>query len=294
MLSVPTRLCSAAWLEPGHPDRLGATLAIVAKVLKYFVEQGWWECKRWGVFIDFISLHQHPDPLNDKFRPEAEDALFRRGLGSLATVYAHQYTWVLRLTKAPEGYPEQYTLPPGANAAAYMDRGWCFCETSWASMTKNGRMCLDLGLFTGSKSNILDMIGECVLGGGRRAPLTPERFEEELGKKSFTNGSTDSPLVNRLYKEAYYQEFGKAEVLGYFNLGWGDEEAAAVVAVMKSGVMTSLEVRSHLVLAPRASPPEVWRARSPRLCGRSVLAAALAQRQSDWGRGGLGPRRRAV
>ena len=40
---------------------------------------------------------------------------------------------------------------------------------------------------------------------GRMPPALPEDFEKDLALKSFTNGSTDNPLVARLYRAAFEQ-----------------------------------------------------------------------------------------
>ena len=69
---------------------------------------------------DFASLFQHPP--NGK-RTEAEGRLFKQGLAGLASLYAHQYTTVFRLTRMPNDYPAAYRLLKGANFAAYEERG---------------------------------------------------------------------------------------------------------------------------------------------------------------------------
>ena len=89
-----------------------------------------------GVFWDYMSLHQHPDPVNGVMRTEAENALFKQGLGCLGTLYSHQWTPVLRLTSFPDGHTTE-DQPEGTNVAAYFDRGWCYTENSCASLTKS-------------------------------------------------------------------------------------------------------------------------------------------------------------
>ena len=85
---------------------------MVARALEAFASRG----QRYGVFWDYPSLHQNP-------RKPAEDALFRLGLQSLGSFYAHAHTKVFLLTSFPAGYPEGYDLPSGANVAAYPGRG---------------------------------------------------------------------------------------------------------------------------------------------------------------------------
>ena len=59
---------------------------------------------RLGVFWDYGSLHQHPDPANGVMRTEEQNALFKQGLGCLGTLYSHPETTVLRLTSFPDGH----------------------------------------------------------------------------------------------------------------------------------------------------------------------------------------------
>jgi len=91
----------------------------VARALKAFtfVSGGF---QRFGVFWDYGSLMQHGSLSK---RTEAEDELFKQGLGWLGSFYSHPHTYVFRLTSFPEGYPDGYDLPSDANVAAYPERG---------------------------------------------------------------------------------------------------------------------------------------------------------------------------
>eukprot|EP00966_Prymnesium_polylepis_P088004 2035998-Prymnesium_polylepis.1 len=86
----------------------------------------------------------------------------------------------MRTALVPQGYPDGYELPAGANVAAYFDRGWCFYESRWWHERPPGDQ---------------DMIDECTKGGGRAPPIVPEDFAIALETKSFTNGKDDRPLV---------------------------------------------------------------------------------------------------
>ena len=236
---LPVAALSYSWLARDHPDPDGANLRRVAKALKALTFGG----RRLGVFWDYLSLHQHPDPANGVVRTDAENELFKRGLDCLSTLYAHQFTIVLRLTTSPPGHKKE-VQPEGANVAEYFDRGWCFTENAMASLTKDGRLSLDLGLMHDDKEYdgfYCDLVGECIKGGGRRPPLLPSQFAAELEKKSFTNGKDDTPLVKRLYEAAFEEQFGKATVLDYHNLGWGDAEAAQLAEVLASVAAPRLE-----------------------------------------------------
>ena len=126
--------------------------------------------------------------------------------------------------------------------AKYFDRGWCFTENAWASLTKARYLSLDLGLMNnGEEYGCRSLILECTKSGGRRPPLLPSAFAAELETKSFTNGKVDKPLVKRLYEAAFEEQFGKATELNYDGLGWGDAEAAHLAKVLASGAAPRLE-----------------------------------------------------
>ncbi|EOD05047.1 hypothetical protein EMIHUDRAFT_250346 [Emiliania huxleyi CCMP1516] len=242
---------SYPWLTPEHPDPDGANLCRVAKALEALINDEDEEILRFGVFWDYLSLHQHPDPANGIMRTEAENALFKKGLGYLGTLYSHQHTTVLRLTSFPEGHRKE-DQREGANVAEYFDRGWCFTENALSSLSKGSGKSLDLGKMTGGAiehgswgilegGTRLALVTECVTGGGRRPPLLPSRFAAELETKSFTNGKDDKPLVKGLYEGAFKEQFGNATELRYMRLGWGEEEAAQVAEVIASGATPLLE-----------------------------------------------------
>jgi len=237
-------LLSYPWTHPKHPDKFGFTLRLVAGVLRHYAA---WETREnrpttWGLFWDFGSLYQNPPDGGE--RSAAEESLFRQGLEGLASLYAHQHTTVFRLTKMPDDYPEAYNLPSNANCAPYKGRGWCFTESCWSRLTKDFDFSLDLGRLTGSEADKSDIINTCTdstQDGGRKPPLLPVQFAEEVKGKSFTNGRDDKPLVARLYALAFDKQFGQARRLAYNFLGWGDAEAQQLCKLMASGALCSVE-----------------------------------------------------
>ena len=270
--SLPVAALSYPWLTKDHPDPIGANLRRVARALNVLLV-GHWQTEnpmlirqgipstdslpRLGVFWDFGSLHQHPDPTNGVMRTEEENNLFKQGLGCLGTLYSSPQTTVLRLTSFPDGH-ETEDQPEGTNVAEYFDRGWCAAESSWASLTKANHLSLDLGRMRDEEEDgrpyliasynpkllppgLRNFIDDCTVGGGRRPPLLPSRFAAELETKSFTNGKDDKPLVKRLYEAAFEEQFGKATELRYGQLGWGDAEAAQLAEVLASGAAPRLE-----------------------------------------------------
>ena len=70
--------------------------------------------------------------------------------------------------------------------------------------------------------------------------------------------------MKRLYEAAFEEQFGKATKLIYWNLGWGDAEAAQLAEVLASGAAPRLE---HLFLDDNKIGDE----------GCKALAAALKE-----------------
>ena len=93
-------------------------------------------------------------------------------------------------------------------------------------------MCLSL-----TKKQIV----EACTKGSRRPPLAPARFVAELEAKSFTNGKADRPLVGRLYEEGFAAQFGRAKMLSYGGLEWGDAEAEVLAEAMATGALKSVK-----------------------------------------------------
>ena len=254
---------SHTWLQPEHPDPFGYNLRRLGRALKLLLESPH-HCGRWGVFIDWISLYQAcraPDGtpqsrtvLSDGScgrRLPSEDVLFRQALRSLGLFYSHMATHVFKLTSFPVGYPgPPYELPPVANLAGYDARGWCYCESSWASI---GNKCPDLVIDL-HDTHGADMSGvdtgeaECwasLLRGGqlrRDPPISPARFEAELATRSFTNGKDDKPLVAKLYREGFTARMGVCARLVFAGHGWGPAEVATMAETLSTGCAHNLEM----------------------------------------------------
>jgi len=233
---------SYAWLHPENPDPNGAHLALIGKVCHAFIESRSGPLgggSAYGVFWDFASLYQHAPGAP---RSAEHEALFRSALSGMSTFYTHEFTVVLRLTRMPADYPHAYNLPEGANSAAYSERGWCFTESCWASLTKSSRKALDLGLLRGDEPAEREAILKvCTEVGGRPPPLLPDEFAAHVSRMSFTNGKDDRPLVIQLYREAFAKECGRVVRLNYGFLGWGDAEAEQLARVMASGALLQLQ-----------------------------------------------------
>ena len=138
---LPVIAISYTWLHPSHPDPKAFHLLTLGKALRILTSvpaeqsasvHGPSKTQRYGVFLDFCSMYQHPDPTNNLHRTEEEEAAFVSGLNSLNLFYAAAGTIVLRLTGLPEGYPQSYDVPPdsnGAHCTPRPDEGGCGCPS---------------------------------------------------------------------------------------------------------------------------------------------------------------------
>ncbi|CAK0795655.1 unnamed protein product [Prorocentrum cordatum] len=183
-------------------------------------------------------------------RFEPEHALFKEALGSLGRFYSHPATVVFMLTQFPDDYDDAAKYTRLGNTEQYFNRGWCFCESSWAMLTKDFRCLVDLGHSTGAETCYYGDYGRAdslvtACAAGRRAPVLPDAFDAQLQRKGFTNGKDDRPRVAKLYRSAFAQRLEAAEELVYASLHWGDEEAQQLAAMLASGAAPQLK-RLHL------------------------------------------------
>ncbi|CAK0846113.1 unnamed protein product [Prorocentrum cordatum] len=173
-------------------------------------------------------------------RFELEHALFKEALGSLGSFYSNPATLVFMLTRFPDDYGDAAKYTRSGNTEQYFNRGWCFCESSWAMLTKPSGKLLDLGRSTGAETSwYQELVITCTAG--RRAPLLPDAFDVQLQSKGFTNGKDDLPRVAELYRSAFAQRLEAGEALRYDGLQWGDEEAQQLAAVLASGAAPRLQ-----------------------------------------------------
>ncbi|CAK0870354.1 unnamed protein product [Prorocentrum cordatum] len=250
---------SHCWLQANHPDPRGHNLRILGQALQMLSGYGNNAFMgRWGVFMDFCCIHQNcrdregvpqqrtyqrlegSDSFEDDAlgRFELENALFKEALGSLGSFYSHPATVVFMLTRFPDDYGDAAKYTRSGNTEQYFNRGWCFCESSWAMLTKPYNRLVDLGRSTGTETDYHALMATCAAG--RRAPLLPDAFDVQLQSKGFTNGKDDRPRVAELYRSAFAQRFEAAEELVYDRLEWGDEAAQQLAAVLASGATPQL------------------------------------------------------
>ena len=101
--------------------------------------------------------------------------------------------------------------------------------SSWAMQTTSAVLLVDMGKSTGKEHCYFEdfdtegsLVATCAAK--RKPPILPDEFDIELKDKGFTNGSTDHPLVAKLYRAAFEQRFESVTELIFANLDWGDKE----------------------------------------------------------------------
>jgi hypothetical protein len=260
--ALPIICVSHCWLQPDHPDPRGHNLRVLARALKSLLaaENG----RRHAVFYDFCCIHQccrdsRGAPQGTTFqysqkegglaagaigRYASEHGLFKQALGSLGAFYSHPTTMVLMLTAFPSNYKDKKLYHLSGNHQPYFGRGWCYCESSWAMMVKGDDLTLDLARMAGSGPIQWEELRR-MCRQGRKAPVLPSTFDDELTHKAFTNGKTDLPLVGALYRDGFTARFGVATGLQYGEIGWGDPEATALGSLLGAGASPSL-TKLHL------------------------------------------------
>jgi hypothetical protein len=260
--TLPVVCMSHCWLDTDHPDPRGHNLGSMARALLIMLsydQLGEPAYPRLGVFYDFCSLHQR---CRDKScQPQRklvvatpgevqapgtggilalEADLFARSLDSLGVFYAHPATTVMLMTSAfPADYVDAQLYSGPCVDGAYLGRGWCFCESLWAIMTKDPSLVLDLGNDTyEDKIGWESYAAQCI----RRTqpPVLPWLFEARLQKKRFFNQVKDEPLVAQLYRASFEQRFARAKELSYSELGWDSDQINTLANVFRAGSVPSL------------------------------------------------------
>lgn len=220
---------SYPWLTSQHPDPRGDHLKLLAAVLRRFLTD---VGGTYAVFLDFISLYQRDAT---GFRTEEESRMMKVALSQLSDIYAHQYAYVLKITKQPADYPDGvgFENAAGSNIAPYAQRGWCFTEASMACLVKSARLILDLANFDESlfgDADIEQVVHHCNVG--RAPPTTPQDFHAMVKMLRFTNAKADIDIVSAMYTRAFETKLAHAEMLEFQNLHWGDAEASGLAKAL--------------------------------------------------------------
>ena len=229
--SLGVLVLSYPWLDWFHPDRLGAQLRRLLPFLKAMLASAKRDSPHCtvGVMVDFLCLPQKP------FATEEDGARFGVSLKAINAWYFHQCTTTLLVTNPP---------PEGAdysNTRLHRDRGWCFFEQAASMVVKQGYCLLDFGAYEGATEfgDAFSGPDTCLgqMKAGRKPPIAPDAFGERMrarvgsGELTFT-ANADMGFVIGQYEAGFVAAInrvaaGKAlRSLVFFNLGWGDAEAA--------------------------------------------------------------------
>ena len=166
-----------------------------------------------GCFFDYVSLFQF------KREKEAEEQSFRRSMGNMHAMYAHESTITFRLESLTPKERWQKAVKDGSqvtifhfhdtgglvepvplhaltsNANAYLDRGWCRAELSWSSV--RGDTAQNQQIDVGSELIDTDLTG--------RTPVAPDVFAAEMHSAAFTHRS-DADAVIELQKKVFLEK----------------------------------------------------------------------------------------
>ena len=136
-------------------------------------------------------------------------------------------------------------LPTGAeytNKRGYSGRGWCYFEKRISSLVKDNNCLWDLSKHEeGAEISFDDC--KIKLNAGRAPFVSPEVVARELsegvasGALGFTAGA-DQDVVSKLYEKGFVKAFETAcdmgaDLIYYYDLGWGSEEAPVLAEAIK-------------------------------------------------------------
>jgi len=218
---LPVLTISHPWHAREHPDLELVTLRAIVSELKRLMNEhfGPWGLAEIGIFFDYSSLYQN----KPHARTPWEENLFQQALQNMAIWYAHEATFVF-LVDSPKA------LPP------HEQRGWCSFERAVMQLGKNDSYACDPFLVErfGCPATIPHKITKI---GDRNArasvPLSPDRFDEMLLCKTFTNG-TDCAIVQKLYRSTIQDMYAVMTVFDMSRLGWGDTDAVVLADTIKA------------------------------------------------------------
>ena len=257
---------SYCWISPDHPDPNGYYLEVLAKLLSLFVEGKFEEEKEYdmgdgegaapadylrdlgfhfgagdgrpvGIFLDWPSV---PQDKPHGSRTEAETAVFKDALKNINLWYAHSatITWMLTF------------LPEGAMRTDYGSSGWTFFEFCVGALLSHS--CKLLRIDAGVREQLLGgywdqdrdgypphpgdylQLSLDTMDTQRGPPLAPDRFNELVDEKTFTNGADADAIVKPKYLKTFNAVIVDAEELNYSGLGFDTEKARGVLAVVRT------------------------------------------------------------
>ena len=177
------------------------------------------------LFFDYVSLFQF------KREKETEEQSFRRSMGNMHAMYAHESTMTFRLESLTPEHRWQKAIQDGSqvtifhfhetsglvepvplhaltrNTNAYLDRGWCRAEVNWSSVrgqtAQHQRIDVEV---TEKKQEGMDARLTA------RTPVAPEAFAAEMHSAAFTHRS-DADAVVQLQKKVFLEKVTKRQKL---------------------------------------------------------------------------------
>ena len=167
-------------------------------------------------FFDYVSLFQF------KRQKEVEERSFRRSMGNMHALYAHESTMTFRIENLTPEHRLQKAIQDGSQVAifhdnsgrvkpvplaelmrntnAYLERGWCRAEMSWSSGRGDTaqHQCIDVEVTEEKKKGI-----NAHLTG--RTPVAPDAFAADMHSAAFTHRS-DEIAVIELQKKVFLEK----------------------------------------------------------------------------------------
>ena len=179
------------------------------------------------LFFDYVSLFQF------KRETGTEEQSFRRSMGNMHAMYAHESTMTFRVESLTPEQRWQKAIQDGLqlkifhaksgliqpvpledsenlkqNQNHYFDRGWCRAEMSWSSVrgdtAQNQRVDLEVAVTKEKKGMDAHLTG--------RTPVAPDAFEYDMNSAVFTHRS-DAGAVIDLQKKIFLEKVTKRRKL---------------------------------------------------------------------------------
>ncbi|CAK0893250.1 unnamed protein product [Prorocentrum cordatum] len=266
---------SYGWITPDHPDPECFHLQRVQQVLGHFMRVGVegsgqasmkhvvgedrdkaYKDKEVVIFWDWPCLYQDKPKGS---RTEVQTQAFKRALNSVNLWYAHACTQVWMLTETPDNVERTYAM-----------RGWCRFERGVSELISSSQTVLDLSLFSGQTEDyhaaywhtpvLLDSGMKSIMwsppqeerGGlaercssSRLLPQTPDEMSALLDSLTFTNGKSDTQIVQGLYRQTFVEVMSNAHALRWSDQQWAVELPALFPALEGCGSLRILDISGN-------------------------------------------------
>ena len=208
---------SHAWETREHPDPCRFQLQQIVNCIGLYGAA--YYAEMW-VFYDYMSLFQF------KRQSAAQEDSFKRSMGDMHVLYAHEFTRTLRIQSLTpedvwnrmlqsedgvpvfhEGSRDVKALPLKdlkENKTPYEERGWCMAEIEWSSARSDTRLHQRIDPSEVSNTEESELKG--------RVTTHPAHFKEQMAKAAFTHRS-DAESVLHLQEKIFYEKVTACEEL---------------------------------------------------------------------------------